>query len=495
VLDSRRALLVVALLTALAVVLRALIVGQTVGFDELYLYEIVHAHGPVDVISMVHDTESTPPLHFLLAWAAARIGCDDFLWIRMPSLVLGAATVPLVYALGLRTVGRTAALVAAALFAIVPFELFYDTEARAYATIAFLSAAGTLALLEMVRTGRRRWAVAFVLITVAELYTHYTVVFVIGAQLVWALWAHRERARLVLSSYAVIALAFVPWIPSFIFQSHDSAADRIKTLYPLTVHSYVRGVFKAWLGHPFVSPRRIPGALGGLLIAVGLAGSVAGAMAGWRRSRRPLRLNPNGVLIILLALVTPIAALLYSLGPASIFLPRNLSASVPAALLGTGAVIAAARWRSLVAVTSACVLIGVGIGSVRSLGDDAQRPDFRAIAHELDRAARSGDPVLELTIFSGAPSHQLGYWFERPHDYYTTGRSIVPAFAAARRTGHFFVATIGTHNPLLSLLAMDRHGFRLVRTQTFPSFQPLALLTYVPAAGHATPRPHRKPVP
>src|SRR3712207_5324823 len=73
-------------LTVLAAVLRALAVSQSTWGDELFLYEIVHDRGLRDAMSVVHDTESTPPFYFVVAWLAARIGENDFLLIRLPAL-------------------------------------------------------------------------------------------------------------------------------------------------------------------------------------------------------------------------------------------------------------------------------------------------------------------------------------------------------------------------------------------------------------------------
>jgi hypothetical protein len=124
--------------------------------DELILFGIVHDRSLGGVLQAVHDTEKTPPLGFVLAWASAHIG-DPALWIRLPSLLAGVALVPLSYALGLLTVGRTAGIVAAAVVALQPYSMFYGTEARAYALVAMLAAASTLCLLRALDTGRRAW--------------------------------------------------------------------------------------------------------------------------------------------------------------------------------------------------------------------------------------------------------------------------------------------------------------------------------------------------
>ena len=89
----------------------------------------------------------------------------------MPSLIAGVATVPLVYVLGARTVGRTAALAGTALFALSPFAIFYASEARAYALMTLLVVLSTLSLLRALETNERRWWVAFTLLQAAAMYT------------------------------------------------------------------------------------------------------------------------------------------------------------------------------------------------------------------------------------------------------------------------------------------------------------------------------------
>lgn len=477
---KRRALLAIAGLTVLAFVLRALVVGQPAVYDELYLYRIVHDHGLGHVFTVVHDTESTPPLYFLLAWVSDQILSDGFLAIKLPSLLLGTATVPLVYLLGVRTVGRSAALLGAAIFALAPFDIFYATEGRAYATIAFLSVASTLALLRMLEDDRRRRVVVFALATLALLYTHYTAVFVVGAQLAWALWTHRDKARRLLAAHAVVALAYAPWIPSFIFQSHDSAADRVEALYKLTPSSYVRGLGQTWFGHPFHPLRHVPGRFAGALIGAGLLGGAIVAVLVRLGSRSRSRVRRETVLVFLLALATPVCALLYSLGPTSVFLPRYMSASIPTTALAAGAILAAARRPVAVAITSAAVFAGFVIGAVRTVGPDAQRPDFRAAAHELDRVARPQDPVVELTIFKGPPAEELGFSFRRPHYYFTSSRPIEPAFARGRRGGRLFIVIVKEAEAYLQLFALRRRGFDLVSRHVYPGFQHVMVLTYVP---------------
>jgi hypothetical protein len=464
-------------LTVLAAVLRILMAQDNLWGDELYLYEIVHGHSLGQALSIVHDTESTPPLYFVFAWAAARIGPDDQLWIRVPSLILGTATVPLLFALGVRTVGRRAGLIAAALFAIAPFDLFYGSEARGYATVAFFCAASTLSLVELVRTGRRRWIFALAITTAAAAYTHYVVVFVLAAQLAWALWWYRPRAGMVLAAYAGAALLYLPWVPSALVQFQSNTSERVTG--PGSAELMAEEIAKIGFGHPFLRLGEIPGRAA--TVAVGLGLVTAAAFALWSALRRRTRPAPEIVLVVALAAITPVAALRYELGPNSIFMARYMSASIPAGLLVVGGVLAAARPPVVAGLATLAVLGGVAVGTVRMLEPDGRRPDYRSIARQLDRVAPPGAPVLELSIFVGPPAHELGYFFRRRHEYFATGRALDPAWGMGRRAGRFYIVVPeGGERAFMRLLQMEEHGFRLVQRREWRGLAPLALRTYAP---------------
>jgi mannosyltransferase len=475
---SRATLSAVLGLTAAAAVLRILMAQDNLWGDELYLYAIVHDHSLGSALAIVHDTESTPPLYFVLAWVAARIGQDDQVWIRVPSLILSTATVPVLYALGLRTVGRRAALIGAALFAIAPFELFYGSEARAYSAVAFFCAASTLSLVELVRTGRRGWIFALAVTTAAAAYTHYVVGFVLAAQLAWALWWHRPRATLVLAAYAGAAVLYAPWVPSALIQFQSNTSERL--MGPGRAELMAEAVAKIWFGHPFLRLGDIPGRAGMVAIGLGLVIAAGFALRNALSRRRPPA--PDTVLLVALAAITPVAALLYELGPNSIFLPRYMSASIPAGLLVVGAVLAAARRPIVVGLATVAVVGGVAVGTVRVLEPDGRRPDYRSVARELDRVAASGAPVLELSIFVGPPAHQLGYFFKRPHEYFATGRPRDPAWGLGRRAGRLYVVVPEPgERALVRLLQMNEHGFRLVQRREWRGLFPVVLRTYAPA--------------
>src|SRR5918992_3043068 len=94
---SRITVASVALLTVVGAGLRLALLGDSLVADELSTRWMVTAGGPWDVIAKVDtDAEITPPLSFLASWLTTRIALEPEL-LRLPSLLAGVATIPLVY--------------------------------------------------------------------------------------------------------------------------------------------------------------------------------------------------------------------------------------------------------------------------------------------------------------------------------------------------------------------------------------------------------------
>jgi uncharacterized membrane protein len=92
-------LVVVGVVTAVALLLRLSQLHQSLGGDEVFSYQDIFGRSFGAVLTTVHaGGENSPPLFFLLAWATAKLG-DSTVWLRLPSVVAGTATVVVVYAI------------------------------------------------------------------------------------------------------------------------------------------------------------------------------------------------------------------------------------------------------------------------------------------------------------------------------------------------------------------------------------------------------------
>jgi hypothetical protein len=342
--------------------------------------------------------------------------------VRLPSLLFGTATVPLVYLLGARTVGRAAGVVGAAVVALAPFAIFYGIEARAYATLAFLCAASTLLLLRALDRGDVPAWIAYVAVTAAVLYTHYTGLFLVLGQLGWALATHRDRTRPILLAHGAVALAYLPWLPSLLDQLGRSSiqTEQFAEHFPLSFRTLEELVAHVLPGYPFVPLADLPGtALAGVFwcaIAAGLAVLVVSAI-------RPRRAQlPRTVwLVVVLSVVTPAGLILYSAQPdKSLLVSRNLSASLPCFALLVGWLLT--RLPRQFAIAACASVLGVlAFGASKTLTDDFRRPPYRDIALRLDRVAAPEDPVL-----TDEPLY-LRLYFERPHRVLPASGGPLPA--------------------------------------------------------------------
>ncbi len=443
-------------LTAAALALRLANIDQSLFQDEYWTYGVVTRHGFFHVASTVaHNNEITPPLPFLLSWLAAQLG-DPKLWIRVPSLLLGTATVPVIYMLGKRVAGNTAGLIAAGIMALSPFAIFYSTEARGYAAMVFLVTLSTLALLHALEGGRRAWWVVYGVAVCLALYTHYTAVFVLAAQAIWAFWTHRQQLRTLVIVHVAIVIGYLPWLPGFLEQRGKT--NNIESIGAIGLnkvggdldphHVNAVGVLKSVArllpGHPFLELDTLPGRLSVALLLIAVA---ATAVALFLRpgNRTSPRWSPDQqtVLILILAVITPVGLLLYAAVGEDLYTPRNLSASIPALAVVVSAFLAAGGPR-LVAVTASLVLLGFGIGAVKTLDRDNERPAFREVAQYLDDTTRPDDLLVDQSrseLLGGPQSKNLvplHVYLKHAPRVLTANEDDAPAWEHAARGGRVF---------------------------------------------------------
>ena len=405
---------VVGLLTVSVFVVRLTQMHQSLYGDEVLALREIVGHTLLGTVRAVRGgVESSPPLFFVLAWLSAKLG-DPTVLIRLPSLILGTATIPVIYLLGRETIGRAVGVLAAALLAVSPFALYYGVEARPYATLAFLSALSTLGLVLALRSHCRRWWLLYAVATAAAAYTHYTSIFVLVIQAAWSLWVCRDRLREPLLANLLAILLFLPWLP----QVHGSYLGLYQALESLTAGHVLRDLAQPIIGYPYAPLSTIPTIPGLVLIgAFSVTGLVALLARHWSRLgadvRDSLRRADGWWLITLLAFATPVGLLLYSILDTDIWGVRNLYASAPTGVILLAALLVAVprRARAVVIVVTIAVLV---FGAIQSISSRWARPQFRTVAEIIDRTARAGDPVVMYPSFLNL-TQAVPAQFSRPH--------------------------------------------------------------------------------
>jgi mannosyltransferase len=475
--DDRAALAAVGALTLAALLLRVSQVHQSLFGDELWTYQQVAHHSLTGMFHAIRPPgENAPPLFFVLAWASAKVG-DPTVWIRFPSLVLGAATVPVVYVLGRELAGRTAGVIAAALIAVNPFALYYGTEARPYATMAFFVAVSTVAIVKATRTGALPWWVLYVLSAAAAAYSGYTAIFPLAVQAGWSLWICRGRLTRPLLADAAIVLLYVPWLPHL----YAKQLAVIGFLEPLTLHNALRDILRVIVGYPYASVTAIPTVPGLIVLAVCALAGAAALVVGVRTGQ--LRVARRGDLwfICALAAAAPVGVALYSSISTDIWDARDLYAAAPAMSVLLGTLLAAIPSRLRVAAVTA-VLATIVFATVRAISPAYSRPAFRVAAHYLDRVAAPHDPIIVYPSFLRLID-VLPVEFQKPH----TVISGAPGRWPPAPSGGVAVAIVEGRSQDVPSTDLPRpSGYALVGRRQYNGLFPFMLLTYRPVTTSAS---------
>jgi len=219
----------VAIVVGTVVVMVAALVLRFWTRSDLWLDEALTvniARLPVHEIPSFLRRDGAPPLFYvLLHYWIGWFGTSDVA-VRSLSGVIGVATVPLAWLAGNRLGGRKVGWAAMLLVATSPFATRYDTETRMYSLVVLLTVLGFLALDRALVRPRPGNLVGVGAVAGLLLYTHYWSLYLIGTTMLWLAWEAwrgrpewRKGARAALVAGVVGCLTFLPWLPTFLFQS------------------------------------------------------------------------------------------------------------------------------------------------------------------------------------------------------------------------------------------------------------------------------------
>ncbi len=199
---------------ALGVALRLHHLGSWgLGMDEAYSANVA-THGLRDLVNFIVVDDFHPPLYYALLHFWRMISTNE-VWLRVPSVVFGALTIWVIYALGARLVDHRVGLVSAGILAISPLHIWHSQEVRMYALLFLLSTASLYFFVRVLKEGSLAAWIGYITTTILALYTDYGgFVILAGENLaVVALLALRYRVPLAawVGAQAVVLAAFAPW--------------------------------------------------------------------------------------------------------------------------------------------------------------------------------------------------------------------------------------------------------------------------------------------
>jgi 4-amino-4-deoxy-L-arabinose transferase-like glycosyltransferase len=228
---------------------------QSLWTDEIVTY--ISAEGtPWRVITQEDENSNIPPLYYLVANASLSLQprVDVETALRLPSVLVGVLSIPLLFLVVLPWLGQQVALFAAALLAISPFHIWYSQEARPYALLLFLSLVALACVQQALQHPARRWWKAAAAVALASTFYCHTVgigfiAFAAAYVLVdimgsvrggWsargrAAWASLRRGQLRqwAITFAGVVVISLPGVWRLVVFPPDASADAARAVSPL----------------------------------------------------------------------------------------------------------------------------------------------------------------------------------------------------------------------------------------------------------------------
>ena len=172
----------IAALTALAAGLRTIGLNTGLWWDEIF-FVVESVRRPFAQVLTVFQGDNQHPLYTVLAWLSV-LAFGEHTWsFRLPALIFGVASVPLLYLVGASVASRTEAFLAAAFLAVSYHHVWFSQNARGYSTLAFWALAATYFLLRGISTGKRGPWIAYAAAAALGIYTHVTMVFLVASHI------------------------------------------------------------------------------------------------------------------------------------------------------------------------------------------------------------------------------------------------------------------------------------------------------------------------
>src|SRR3954447_21552014 len=374
-------------------IVAAVLVGIALRFvsrGPLWLHEgqsLAIARRPLAHLAEALRHAGPPPLYCALRHGWVQLFGTSTFAVRSLSAIPAVLALPVIMRLGRRIGGDAVGIAAVVLLAVSPFAVRYAVEARMYSLLLLLGLLGAHAVLSVHR--HRSWAAtaAVAAVSAAMLYTHYYAVFVlavVGGAEIWRAWRRRDPASIrVVIGIVVGSLAFLPWLPVFLYQSRHTGAPWNSAPDANAILS----TFDAWMGGAR------PAAQAAYLIALGC---VVLALIGRRGRRREAVLQtriarlPANLFAVVVATLT-LAIVVDGIGRQA-YAPRYLSMGAGPFLVvvGCGITVLPTR-RARRMMLALLVVAGLSV----SLENAWQpRSEAHLVATVINEQARPGDLVV-----------------------------------------------------------------------------------------------------
>jgi len=112
--------------------------SESLWWDGVYAITTMAHPGLLEIIRL-SSTDNNPPLLYVIFHYWMLLAGESAFSARLPSGMVGALAIPVMYGIGKLLFGRGAGLLAALILALSAYRVRYAQEARAYGLMVFLT--------------------------------------------------------------------------------------------------------------------------------------------------------------------------------------------------------------------------------------------------------------------------------------------------------------------------------------------------------------------
>ncbi len=450
--------------------------APSIWFDEAFSVELARQPLP-QLWHIIWGPEPNMELYYLFLhfWS----GLTGFLGlyptefvVRFPSAIFAALSSVMVFLLGRRFLGLTAAIVGAGLYILNNLQLTYAQQTRAYSLQLLLICIAWYALFAVLsqQPHHKRWWACYIAATTLATYAHLFTLVILLAQLlafagllilpgVWRATARKQLPAFIVSLLCTGLLS----IPMLLVSLHGPKTGwlpipHLRDIYNLFViisansQIYMLILFACCaFGLLMAVLARLPQATGATLAPLNTAVQLPGGSGETQGEAHPPGIDSNPAptrtmlarlevaFALLCWVVVPVVfSYIVSHGSTRLFSTRYLVTILPALFLLVGLGVASLRWRAAqVALTLA--LFAIAIYYVPAYYKGAQIEDWNTTVHWLQQRYQAGDGLVcyDSDVEQGCQVSVEYYLHAYPSAAHFTGDS----------PGEFSWSTFGPANP------------------------------------------------
>lgn len=220
------------LVILLGIILRGINLDQSLWLDEATSIRVAREFSFQQIVTTFSPGDFHPPLYYFLLKIWISVFGASEVAARSLSVLLGSATIPLVFLIGRKLVSKNAGLAAALFFATAPLHIYYSQEARMYAAATFFATLFVWFFLKSLKEKKLFTWLGLLLSGIFLAYTHYLTITLLGVALCYLLLQQKQLKKNLyfwLSLFILIPASFLPWTPIFLKQIQSAALAKINT--------------------------------------------------------------------------------------------------------------------------------------------------------------------------------------------------------------------------------------------------------------------------